>query len=98
MVRRIALSAGDITMEYFDNIDPGVEEKSDGSPVSLADRRAEEFIERELKSLTPGIPIIGEEAAEQGTLPDLKSLKYFWLVDPLDGTKEFISGGDDFTV
>jgi 3'(2'), 5'-bisphosphate nucleotidase len=97
MVRRIALEAGDITLEYFEM--PGIaEEKSDGSPVTIADREAEKFIHHSLKELLPDVPIIGEEACAAGTLPDLNNAEYFWLVDPLDGTKEFISGGGDYTV
>ena len=99
MVRRIAIEAGEITLKYFDDIDQGgVEAKADGSPVSLADREAEIFVQAALEQVMPGVLLIGEEAAELGTLPDLESAEYFWLVDPLDGTKEFISGGTDFTV
>jgi 3'(2'), 5'-bisphosphate nucleotidase len=46
----------------------------------------------------PQIPLIAEEAAAEGRLPDLKGCEYFWLVDPLDGTKEFITGSGDYTV
>jgi 3'(2'), 5'-bisphosphate nucleotidase len=99
MIKRVALEAGEITLKYFEDIDnSGLEEKSDGSPVSLADREAESHIEAALKDITPQILMIGEEAVEQGRAPDLKSAEYFWLVDALDGTKEFISGGEDFTV
>jgi 3'(2'), 5'-bisphosphate nucleotidase len=55
-------------------------------------------IEEGLKNITPDILIIGEEAAAEGRLPDLNGAEYFWLVDPLDGTKEFISGRGDYTV
>lgn len=99
MIRRIALEAGEITLRYFDDIDGAdVNKKDDGSPVSLADREAEAYIQKELAQMTPDIPMIGEEAVAQGTAPDLQSCEYFWLVDPLDGTKEFVTGGDDFTV
>jgi 3'(2'), 5'-bisphosphate nucleotidase len=99
MVRRTAMQAGEIILKYYDEMElAGVQEKSDGSPVSLADQEAEKFINQELAKLVPGIPVIGEESAEAGTLPSLENAEYFWLVDPLDGTKEFITGGDDFTV
>ncbi len=99
IIRRIAIEAGDITLDYFEGgKDAGVEEKGDGSPVSLADKEAELHIQKALNDLTPTIPMIGEEAAEAARLPDLKGEDYFWLVDPLDGTREFIAGGDDFTV
>lgn len=99
MVRRIALEAGEITLRYFDDIDQsGVEEKADGSPVTLADREAEAFIIKRLSELIPGIPAVGEESVALGTAPDPRGHEYFWLIDALDGTKEFITGGHDFTV
>lgn len=99
MVRRIALEAGYATLAHFDESgSQNVETKDDGSPVTVADREAEEIIEKKLKEILPDIPIIGEEAAAVGRLPDLSGAEYFWLVDPLDGTKEFISGSGDYTV
>lgn len=98
MVRRIALGAGDITLDYFEDAGLEQNEKSDGSPVTLADNEAEEFITAELIKLLPDIPIIGEESFAQGKTKDIRNAEYFWLVDALDGTKEFISGGTDFTV
>lgn len=93
MVRRAAVEAGEITLEYFEGVH--VIEKADGSPVTVADQKAEAFIQSALKGITPDIPFVGEESAER---PDLKNEPYFWLVDPLDGTKEFISGSGDYTV
>jgi len=98
-VRRIAVEAGHATLAHFDESGSmEVETKGDGSPVTIADREAEAIIERKLKEILPDIPIIGEEAAAEGRLPDLAGADYFWLVDPLDGTKEFISGSGDYTV
>ncbi len=98
-MRRIAIGAGEITLKYYDGLeDAQVTSKEDGSPVSLADQEAEAYIQKELAELTPDIPFVGEEGAAAGALPDIKDEEYFWLVDPLDGTKEFISGGNDFTV
>lgn len=72
-------------------------EKADKSPVTAADEAAEEIIEAALKRLTPHIPIIGEEAFSAGTAPeDIGGT--FWLIDPVDGTKEFVRGGKDYTV
>ena len=97
-VRMIAREAGMLICQYFDPAGMAdVDAKADGSPVTLADQRAEAFITPRLHELTPGIPVIGEEAAEAGTLPDLHH-GTFWLVDPLDGTKGFIKGSGDFTV
>ena len=76
----------------------GVEYKADESPITLADRAAHEIRARELAALTPSSPVLSEEAeaahafAVRGGWPEL------WLVDPLDGTKEFISRNGEFTV
>jgi len=72
------------------------EEKSDLSPVTIADRDAEAILLAALAVHAPGIPVIAEEEAAAGRLPDIE--KQFFLVDPLDGTKEYVKGGDDFTV
>lgn len=99
MVRRIALEAGKITLRYFDHGEQGAfENKADGSPVSLADQEAEAYIQKALAELLPSVPFIGEEAVAGGHVPHLAADDFFWLVDPLDGTREFISGGNDFTV
>ncbi len=98
-VRRIALEAGDITLEYFDESGfDGADAKADGSPVTLADQKAEEIIEKALKDMFPDVKVVGEEAVAEGYRPSLAGEEYFWLVDPLDGTKEFISGSGDYTV
>ncbi len=99
MIRRIALEAGELTLNWFDEAGyDGAALKGDGSPVTEADRAAEEVIEKALADLTPDIPMIGEESVGQGRIPDIKNADWFWLVDPLDGTREFISGSGDYTV
>jgi 3'(2'), 5'-bisphosphate nucleotidase len=70
--------------------------KGDGSIVTIADRRAEAIIEHGLARLAPSIPMLGEEAVADGRIPDA-SARYF-CVDPLDGTRGFAKGGDEFTV
>lgn len=98
-VRRIAIEAGDVTLEYFDESGyKGADAKADGSPVTLADQKAEEIIEKALKDIFPDIKVVGEEAVAEGYRPSLEGVEHFWLVDPLDGTKEFISGSGDYTV
>lgn len=92
----VILEAGRAVMEVFES-DFSVYEKSDASPVTDADQRGEDIITAALNRLTPDIPVIGEEAKDAGTTPDISG-GAFWLVDPLDGTKEFIKRGDDFTV
>ncbi|MBV9529263.1 3'(2'),5'-bisphosphate nucleotidase CysQ [Sphingomonas sp.] len=73
-----------------------VEAKSDSSPVTEADRAAELVILAALARLAPGVPVIAEEEVAAGRIPAHGGT--FFLVDPLDGTKEFVRGGDDYTV
>jgi 3'(2'), 5'-bisphosphate nucleotidase len=73
-----------------------VEQKSDSSPVTAADRAAELIILAALARAAPGVPVIAEEEVAAGRIP-AHGDRYF-LVDPLDGTKEFVRGGDDYTV
>ncbi|PHP64666.1 3'(2'),5'-bisphosphate nucleotidase [Zhengella mangrovi] len=73
------------------------ETKSDLSPVTEADRRAEAVILAGLGRSFPGIPVIAEEEVAAGRVPDIGDAAFI-LVDPLDGTREFVSGKDDFTV
>ena len=72
------------------------EKKLDGSLVTLADQRAEALIEAELARMAPGVPMLGEEAAAAGRIPELR--ERFFCVDALDGTRGFVRGGDEFTV
>src|ERR1700736_6549769 len=71
--------------------------KKDASPLTSADSASHEFLMRSLQSLTPKVPIISEESGEamNGLVA---TAKRFWLVDPLDGTKEFLKGTNEFTV
>jgi 3'(2'), 5'-bisphosphate nucleotidase len=73
-----------------------VETKSDTSPVTEADRAAELIILAALAVAAPGVPVIAEEEVAAGRIPDHGDM--YFLVDPLDGTKEFVRGGDDYTV
>lgn len=72
-------------------------EKENGDVVTLADHAAEELIEAHLARLAPGIPVVAEEASAAGRIPDISSGTFF-LVDPLDGTREFVKRSGDFTV
>ncbi|MEO0412171.1 MAG: 3'(2'),5'-bisphosphate nucleotidase CysQ [Pseudomonadota bacterium] len=74
-----------------------VMEKDDKSPVTEADQRAEAMLIAAIKAEVPDWAIVAEEAAAAGDLPEALT-EFFWLIDPLDGTKEFIKGGTDFTV
>jgi 3'(2'), 5'-bisphosphate nucleotidase len=73
-----------------------VESKRDSSPVTEADRAAELVILAALAKAAPGVPVVAEEEVAAGRIPELGDT--YFLVDPLDGTKEFIRGGDDYTV
>ena len=71
--------------------------KSDKSPVTDADLAIDKILRNKITNLTPSIPIISEERVSRGEAPNIND-NLFWLVDPLDGTKEFISRTDEFTV
>jgi 3'(2'), 5'-bisphosphate nucleotidase len=92
----IAKEAGDAIMQVY-NQDFEVEYKQDSSPLTLADKEANNIIEDGLNKLSVSFPILSEEGKE---IPyeERKHWEYFWLVDPLDGTKEFVKKNDEFTV
>jgi len=91
-----ALAAGREIMTIYQS-DFEVETKADESPVTAADQAAEKIILEHLAALTPDIPVIAEESVAAGIIPDVSG-GTFWLVDPLDGTKEFVSRNGEFTV
>ncbi len=95
-VTGIARKAGacilDVYQRGFD-----VHTKQDGSPVTTADQLAHELIVAELNKLSPGIPVLSEESPP-AQFDDRHSWPHYWLIDPLDGTKEFISRRGEFTV
>lgn len=95
-VRDIASEAGEAIMEVYKSLGE-VETKSDGSPVTEADHRAHRVIVDRLAALTPDIPILSEESA-QAPYAERRRWTEFWLVDPLDGTREFINQRGEFTV
>lgn len=88
-------SAGDVIMDIYAT-DFDVAHKGDASPVTAADQRAEAVLLAGLQRIAPGIPVVAEEAVSAGVIPDVSDR--FFLVDPLDGTKEFISRNGEFTV
>jgi len=90
-----AEEAGRATLRFYGSTEAAA--KADGSPVTAADQAAEDIILPRLRALTPDIPVVSEEEASKGLSPDVTGPR-FWLVDPLDGTKEFISGNGEFTV
>ena len=87
--------AGKAILEVYAT-DFAVRGKADASPVTEADERAEKILLAGLARVAPEIPAVSEEQASSGNVP--KVAQRFWLVDPLDGTKEFISRNGEFTV
>ena len=92
----LARAAGRTTLRWW-NQPLEVKAKIDDSPVTAADLAAHRCIVDGLKALTPDIPVVSEEDADVSA-HTREAWQRFWLVDPLDGTKEFISGSDEFTV
>ena len=72
-----------------------IEIKEDKSPVSNGDLRVDELISKRIKELTPNVPIVSEETVD---IKVKNTAKVFWLIDPIDGTKEYISGKDEYTL
>ena len=94
---KAAIDAGVVIMEVYNAADGiSTDTKSDDSPVTIADQKAEDLILKVLKEVTPTVPVLAEESVAAGDIPDVG--EQFYLVDPLDGTKEFIKKGTDFTV
>ena len=91
----LARQAGAVIMAVYAT-DFAVQGKADASPVTEADQRAEAVILAGLAALAPDIPVVAEEAVAAGHTPEVGDR--FWLVDPLDGTKEFIQRNGEFTV
>ena len=91
-----ALEAGAAILEVYRRPDFAASQKGDGSPVTEADLAAEAIILRVLKACAPGVPVIAEESVARGEAPAIG--ERFILVDPLDGTREFVGRNGDFTV
>lgn len=90
-----AFAAGEAILEVYDAKDMGIEIKADDSPLTLADRRAHDIIMKAIEGF--GIPVLSEEGRD---IPfnERKQWSRMWIVDPLDGTKEFIKRNGEFTV
>ncbi len=95
-VRAIALEAGRCILDVYER-GFDVAEKADGSPLTAADRGAQEVIAAGLKRLSPDVPLLSEESAA-AAFEERRAWARFWLVDPLDGTREFVSRNGEFTV
>ena len=86
--------AGRISIDLFKK-GLQIEIKEDNSPVSNGDLKVNELITNKIKDLTPNIPIVSEETVD---LDKKNEAKIFWLIDPIDGTKEYIAGKDEYTL
>ena len=95
-IKQLALSAGQAIMEIYEQ-DFEVEYKDDKSPLTIADKVSNEIICTKLQALYPQIPIISEEN-KQTEYEVRKDWEYYWCIDPIDGTKEFIKKNGEFTV
>jgi 3'(2'), 5'-bisphosphate nucleotidase len=100
LLERLRATAGragaEILKVYRTNF--AVEKKADSSPVTAADRASEALITEAIRTeITDAFPVVGEEAFAQGRIPEVAG-RPFWLVDPLDGTKEFVERNGEFTV
>ncbi len=93
----IAASASDAILEIYNSDDFGVESKDDNSPLTLADKASHNSIVAALAELTPDIPILSEES-KPVAWEERSRWSEYWLIDPLDGTKEFIKRNGEFTV
>lgn len=94
-VEALAREAGAVILRIYDS-DFTVLHKADASPLTQADEQAESLIVPGLRALTPQWPVVAEEAVSRGERPACGT--HFWLVDPLDGTREFVARNGEFTV
>lgn len=95
LAKKASLEAGAAILDIYDSADFGVEQKSDDSPLTRADRAAHLVIVKHLEASQ--LPILSEEG-KNIPFEERKNWEYFWMVDPLDGTKEFIKKNGEFTV
>lgn len=96
-VYQLAVDAGHAIMQLYQQNDPTIEIKADNSPVTAADLKANKIIVAGLQQLTPDIPILSEEFVAI-SYEQRQAWQQYWLIDPLDGTKEYIERTGEFTV
>lgn len=96
----VAKEAGEVIMEIYDDPETAsvVDYKQDNSPLTLADKASHRLIRKGLNELYPELPILSEEDQKLVDYDTRKNWKSYWLIDPLDGTKEFIKRNGEFTV
>lgn len=96
-ITALAIDAGKAILEVYSSADFGTTYKEEGSPLTLADKAANDIIVAGLEKLTPDIPVLSEES-KAAPYEERRSWDRLWIVDPLDGTKEFIKRNGEFTV
>ncbi|RNF51662.1 3'(2'),5'-bisphosphate nucleotidase [Marinomonas hwangdonensis] len=96
-LQKIIHDAADVIMEIYQGADLGIEQKLDDSPVTAADLAAHRVILAGLQALTPDIPVLSEEEGVV-TFEERSQWTMLWIVDPLDGTKEFIKRNGEFSI
>lgn len=97
LAKEVAIEAGKEVLSIYDTGDFDAYHKDDDSPVTSADYRANDIITQRLKAATPHIPILSEEN-KHASLEERKSWPRYWLIDPIDGTQEFIARSGDFAI
>ncbi|TYL46490.1 3'(2'),5'-bisphosphate nucleotidase CysQ [Marinomonas sp. IMCC 4694] len=95
-LQKIIHDAADVIMDIYQRADLGIEQKNDDSPVTAADLAAHNVILAGLQTLTPDIPVLSEEGVV--TFEERSQWSMLWIVDPLDGTKEFIKRNGEFSI
>ena len=93
----IAIEAGEKIMAVYNTADFSIEHKADNSPLTTADLASHKHIVASLQQLTPEYPVLSEESADI-PFTERETWSTYWLVDPLDGTKEFIKQNGEFSV
>lgn len=94
----IARQAGEKIMAVYTSADFSVEHKDDNSPLTAADMASHHHIVDALAALTPQYPVLSEENASELAFEERSQWQTYWLVDPLDGTREFIKRNDEFSI
>jgi 3'(2'), 5'-bisphosphate nucleotidase len=97
LAKEVAIEAGKAVLEVYENRDFDAYQKDDDSPVTSADYLANDIINKRLSEATPDIPILSEEN-KHASLEERKHWSRYWLIDPIDGTQEFIARSGDFAV
>lgn len=95
-LKKLVVNAGDAILKIYHSDKFDIELKSNNSPVTKADLAAHNILIEGLSTITPDIPVVSEE--DDSSLKISKNHELYWLIDPLDGTKEFINKSDEFTV